>query len=158
MCFSLRDKMRPQFWRQNAFSIKNPISLPFDSAMNIERASLSSLIMILAPAFSLSNRTFEAIYTFDSFFKTTFGSKNGGHVNKGFLQGHRFVLCEAIYLLCFCSGLETRLRNKRYDTGGQWWSGSFFGLTIILVIPLSARFGLARWGLGRIGWATGQGG
>ena len=37
-------------------------------------------------------------------------------------------------------------------------SGTWVGLTMILVIPLAARFCLGRWELGRIGWVTGQDG
>ena len=43
-------------------------------------------------------------------------------------------------------------------TGWQWWLVTWVGLTMLLVIPLSARFCLGRWGFGRIGWVTGKDG
>ena len=39
-----------------------------------------------------------------------------------------------------------------------WWSGTWVGLAMILVIPLFASFCLYRWGFGRVDWVTGQGG
>ena len=45
-----------------------------------------------------------------------------------------------------------------YCTGWLWGSRTWVGLTMILVIPLSAWLCLGRWDFGRIGWSTGQGG
>ena len=37
--------------------------------------------------------------------------------------------------------------NKVTNTGWLWWSHTFVGLTMILVIPLLALFCLGRWDL-----------
>ena len=54
--------------------------------------------------------------------------------------------------------LRSEESSKGAKTGWGWWSVTWVGLTLILDIPLSARFCLGRWKFGRIGWSGVQDG
>jgi len=57
--------------------------------------------------------------------------------------GHKFDASISLAITCLIC-----------TTGWLWWSWTWVRLTMILVIPWSARFCLRRWEFGRIVWAT----
>ena len=63
------------------------------------------------------------------------------------------IVGQVVMLLLTISCRVTRVIYQLEDLG---WV--YFGLTLILAVPLSGWFCLSRWHFGRIGWATGQNG